>query len=274
MLRIGWIDYANCSPLLLQVEPRLHERQIKLVHGVPAQLNAELAVGGIDLCISSSIEFARHADEYLVLPGHCIGSRGEVQSVLLLTDRPVAELSGQRLLVTAESATSVVLLQILLARHWGLSGIRLEATTLPWQEALQQAPGVLLIGDSALKAVIAGGMPHCYDLGAEWFAMTGLPFVFALWQVNRSAADTKDADLRLIVQLLDQARDRMPEQLDDLAQNAPEAAWMGAKRLADYWRHITYRLDDDHVRGLMRYYRLATELGLLPGVPTLTFLQV
>ena len=146
--------------------------------------------GQIDVCISSSIEFARHADRYQVLPGHCIGSDGPVQSVLLLANRPAEQLKGERLLVTAESATSVVLLQVLLSYHWKLEGCSVERTTLPWQQALASAPGILLIGDTALQAALADEAPYCYDLGACWREMTGLPFVYALWQVTQRAAET------------------------------------------------------------------------------------
>lgn len=274
MLQVGWIDYANCSPLLLQIREQLPAAGIVLRHGVPAQLNAKLAACQIDVCISSSIEFARHADNYLVLPGHCIGSDGPVQSVLLLTNHPVETLGGQRLLVTAESATSVVLLQILLARHWGLSGCSVEPCMLPWQEALAAAPGVLLIGDAALRASLAGTAAYCYDLGACWREMTGLPFVFALWQVTQRAADTNSDGLHNLVTLLDAARDQIPEQADQLAGVAPESAWMGAGRLADYWRHITYRLDERHLAGLDCFYQLAAELGLIAAAAQPRFLKV
>lgn len=274
MLKVGWIDYANCSPLLLQIEGQLPGSGIELAHGVPAQLNAALADGRIDICISSSIEFARHADEYLVLPGHCIGSDGPVQSVLLLTNRPVQELGGERLLVTAESATSVVLLQVLLARHWGLEGCSIESSRLPWQEALAAAPGVLLIGDTALRASMAGTAPYCYDLGAAWKEMTGLPFVFALWQVNRRAVATEATSLGVLLSLLDQARDAMPQRMEQLAAIAPESGWMPPLQLADYWRHITYRLDERHLTGLNRFYGYAAELGLISSVVQPTIVKV
>jgi chorismate dehydratase len=274
MLQVGWIRYANCSPLLLQMSEQLPGTGIELRHGVPAELNAALSNGQIDVCISSSIEFARHADNYLVLPGHCIGSDGPVQSVLLLANRPVEQLDGERLLVTAESATSVVLLQILLARHWGLSGCSIERTTLPWQQAVANAPGVLLIGDTALRAAIAAEAPYCYDLGACWREMTGLPFVYALWQVTQRAADTKLEYLRNLLRLLDNARDHLPQLVTELAARADESSWMGNDRLSDYWRHITYRLDERHLAGLELFYHFAVELGLLAVAARPRFLKV
>lgn len=272
MLRIGWIDYANCSPLLMQLEGQLPIDTTEIVHGVPAKLNARLAEGTIDVCISSSIEFARHADEYLILPGHCIGSRGPVQSVLLFSRCPVETLAGERLLVTSESATSVALLQVLLSKRWNLSDYSLQATSDPWQDALQQAPALLLIGDRALQAASVNSDYHIYDLGLEWFLLTGLPFVYALWQINRKTVQGKEAALRHFIRLLDQARDRIAPDAHLLAAQAAEAQWLGTERLADYWRNaITYQFDKDHLRGLEQFYRFAAELSLIPADRKLHF---
>jgi chorismate dehydratase len=37
------------------------------------------------------------------------------------------------------------------------------------------------------------GFPHIYDLGAEWHAWTGLPFVFARWMVRKEVAPREKA---------------------------------------------------------------------------------
>jgi chorismate dehydratase len=266
MLRIGRIDYANCTPLFMQLEEQLPRETTDIVHGVPATLNARLAAGEIDLCISSSIEFSRHANEYAILPGHCIGSDGPVKSVLLFSNRPVEELGGQQLLVTSESATSVILLQVLLNKRWGLSGCSVVSSSLPWQEALQQSTGLLLIGDRALQAASSAKSGYCYDLGQEWKALTGLPFVYALWLINRRSAQGKDAALQQFVELLDHARDRISSDAELLARQAPEADWFGLQPLADYWRSaITYTLDATHLEGLALFYHYAAELKLIPS---------
>lgn len=264
MLKIGRIDYANCTPLFLQLEAQLSPTSTEIVHGVPATLNQRLSLGEIDICISSSIEFLRHADEYAILPEHCIGSDGPVKSVLLFTTRPVQELAGQQLLVTSESATSVILLQILLKQHWGLADCSVVATSLPIHEALQQAPGILLIGDRALRAATDLEARYCYDLGQEWKLLTGLPFVYALWLINRSSAKGKEAALKQFFSLLGHARDRIIPDAAQLAARASEAAWFGLEPLADYWRGaITYHLDAAHLAGLKRFYQLAAQLHLI-----------
>ncbi len=264
MLKIGRIDYANCTPLFMQLDGHLAAETAIVVHGVPAALNTQLAAGEIDICISSSIEFLRHADEYAILPGHCIGSDGPVRSVLLFTDRPIEQLRGEDLLVTSESATSVILLQILLALRWGVSDCSIKVSSLTCQEALKQAPGLLLIGDKALKTVTTESGRYCYDLGQEWKLLTGLPFVYALWLVNLRSSAGKEGAIRQFHTLLDQVRERIIPDAEQLAAGAPEAEWLGLQPLADYWRTaITYRLDENHLAGLQRFYQLAAQLGLV-----------
>ncbi len=273
-MKVGWIDYANCTPLLLQLRDFLPDAGLELVHGVPARLNHALANAEIDICISSSIEYATHSQDYGILPGHCIGSDGPVMSVLLFSPCPVEELSGKRILVTPESATSVILLQILLSKYWGIPEYKLETSPFHWKGAIESGLPVLLIGDSALKASINCKLPYLYDLGESWKAMTGLPFVYALWQANMQSASDKPEQLSALAELLAMARDMMGQRLDDLAREASEKSWMGQEHLADYWRHITYSLDDAHKEGLLLYYSMASELSLAPVVESLNFYQV
>lgn len=69
--------------------------------------------GELDLSVVSSIEYARYPERYLILPDLSISCRGPVRSVLLLSQRPIAELSGRTILITSQSHTSVALLKIL-----------------------------------------------------------------------------------------------------------------------------------------------------------------
>ena len=80
------------------------------------------------------------------------------------------------------SATSVALLRILLARRYAdemapaVGFTPIAPTTRP-----DELPHdlVLLIGDAGLAA--DPGSREVWDLGQQWRALTGLPFVFALW---------------------------------------------------------------------------------------------
>src|SRR5690606_35674709 len=92
----------------------------RLIAGVPSRLNALLSRGEIDVAPSSSIEYARSRGSYLILPDLVIGSRGAVRSILFLSRLEADKLHRRRVAIPSASATSVVLLKILLATHWGV----------------------------------------------------------------------------------------------------------------------------------------------------------
>ena len=71
----------------------------------------------------------------------------------------------------------------------------------------------LLSGNDALRLRGgARGFPHTYDLGAEWHAWTGLPFVFSRWMVRQ------DIDPKALALLQDTLYVGLEEGVDALYQ--------------------------------------------------------
>ena len=179
--RLGIVSYTNVAPLHWNLEPW---RGAEFVRGVPTELNRMLLEGEIDLTLISSYEFLHHSDELKALPDFSISTLGPVYSVMLFHWEPWDELSGKRIALTTDSATSVQLLKVLLRE----SGIEAEfvAVEPDLDGMLETCDAALLIGDSALiEAVqpreIGGRTPLVTDLGEAWYALTRLPFTFAVW---------------------------------------------------------------------------------------------
>ncbi|KEF34872.1 ABC transporter substrate-binding protein [Deinococcus sp. RL] len=190
--RAGWIHYTNVAPIL---DPLVLPPGVRAIRGVPTEMNAALLSGRVDIANISAVEFIRHAEQLEALPDFSVSVLGPVYSVNLFHTRPLEGL--RRVALTAQSAMSVALLEVLL-RERGLSPVleRAEGEA----EALLAAgyDGVLRIGDSALREWygVAGpltpgrsmtALPNAArgvtvtDLAQEWFALTGHPFVFAVW---------------------------------------------------------------------------------------------
>src|SRR5438309_10347983 len=146
------------APVFYRVDAQFEE-----VSGVPTALNGALLAGECDLAPISSIEYARNAERLRILPRLCVSSQGAVESIQLVSRTPLERV--QRVAVTPESATSVVLTKVLLP----------EAEHVPLGE---EAEAKLLIGDAALRSGFEDPTPHS-DLGRPWLERTGLPVVFA-----------------------------------------------------------------------------------------------
>ncbi len=269
MLKIGEIEYANCTPLFHVLREQFPCFGYEFITGVPAKLNRMLLAGDIDVCPSSSIEYAYHPDRYTILPQLSISSIGAVASVLLFSKVPVEKLDGCKVLLSSESATSVNLLKILLGQRFDCL-CTYEVAQSGASVADIDSSALLLIGDSALRASLEKSDLFVYDLGELWYAWTGYPFVFALWLCRNEVAGR--AELIKLSQQLIQAKELVPRQLGQIAMCAIEANWLGHDRLLAYWQdNISYNLDECAQAGLMLYYAKCFEIGLIAAVPSLKF---
>ncbi len=272
LLRVGEISYTNCSNLFHYLRRRYLLPGVEYVPGVPAQLNELLRRGEIDLSINSSIEYARGAaGQYLLLPGYGIGTRGPMPSIRLFSREPLERLDGARIVLTAESATTVVLLRIILQCFLGL---RNSFLTLPGslEETLEQGDAVLLIGDRALAAGADPQGLRAHDLSTIWTRHTGLPFVFALWTVRAACIDRQGDTLRDFARTLDRVHQSLEEPEEELISAVlATRPFFTRHSLLDYWRGISYRLTDSHLEGLELFYRLAGQVGEPAAAPALRF---
>jgi chorismate dehydratase len=240
---------------------------LQIVHGTPGELNRALACGDIDVAPCSSIEYARHADRYRVLPGLVIGSNGPVQSIRLESTCELQQLSGRTVAVPTASATSVVLLRILLELQLG------SRPDFVWYEQRTDADPIaagataaLWIGDDALQRPPQSDR-HSHDLGALWTAWTGLPFAFALWQTHLPAE--RDQELRWLTTQLQASLHVSHADPHALALRHAARLALPPAQQADYWRGLHYTLDQAMLRGLMRFYELAAQLGEIDAAPPL-----
>jgi chorismate dehydratase len=265
LLRLGHIDYANCFPVHARFLCGSCPADVEISTGVPADLNARLAAGSLDVAPCSSIEYARHRSEYRLLPGLSIASDGVVASIRLESFEPVDALGQGTICVPTASATSVVLLRILLEQMRGLKPryrwYRQEEGADPLAD---DAVAVLRIGDVALRREAPAGR-QVLDLGDDWKRRTGLPFVYAVWQARR------EVPAAALVRL----HGRLGESLEWFRGNAEALAESRAARfglapgvLLRYWHSLRYDLDARLQRGLLEFYRRAAPFGE-PAVPEL-----
>jgi chorismate dehydratase len=240
--RVGTVPYLNAVPLT-----RGLEEQVRL--GTPAQLAELLRRDELDAALVSVTEVL-FTDRYDVLEGIAIASLGEVQSVLLAHRPPLAELT--EVLCDPASLAAVSLLRVLLAER----GLRPEFKTLADYAQASDCPAVLLIGDNALDFLL-GPHPHeIWDLGAAWYELTCLPFVYAVWALRRGVPNER------LRHQLREARDFGMDTLDHIISSDTRYTYAFRK---DYlsW-HIHYHLGADEKRGVAKFMELLRKHGLGP----------
>jgi chorismate dehydratase len=240
--RVGSVKALNAVPLTRGLEE-------EIVFAPPSRLAEMLRRDELDAALVSVVE-PLESDRYDVLDGIAVASLGEVKSVFLAHKRPLEEVD--EVFCDPASLTSVKLLKVLLAER----GLRPTFGKLEDYADAKEKDFVLLIGDEALDFRL-GNPPHTiWDLGAAWYELTQLPFVYAVWALRRGV---ENAELR---RQLRESRDFGLETLDSIIRNREEYDLAFRK---DYlgW-HIHYHLGTDEKRGIEYFLMLLEKHGMGP----------
>jgi chorismate dehydratase len=248
--RIGAVGYLNTRPLVrgLDGDPRFAVR-----FDVPAMCATLLHEGAVDVAMIPSIEFLRGG--YRVVPGVAIASMGEAASVAVFSRRPICDIRS--IALDSSSRTSVALLRILCAERFGIAPAFVpHAPDL--ETMLRECDAALLIGDPALFADADGRGLTVIDLGAEWTAHTGLPFVWAFWAGRAEHLDPATC------RRLQDARDLGVASVDAIAGEYAGGDLAREARARHYLRHnMRYDLGVPHEQALRRFYRAAVAVGVV-----------
>ena len=240
--RVGSVGYLNAVPLTRGLEEQV-------IFTTPSKLAEMLRRDELDAALVSVVEVL-HTDRYDILDGIAIASLGEVKSVLVAHRRPLEE--AREIFCDPASLTSIELARVLLAER----GIKPEFKPLPSYDFATLPDYALLIGDRALDLLLGKREHEIWDLGAAWYEMTSLPFVYAVWALRRGI---ENGALR---QRLREACDFGMDTLDHIIASRTDYDYDFRK---DYlgW-HIHFHLGMDEKRGLDRFTELLRKHGAGP----------
>ncbi len=263
-MRLGRIPWINCSPVYGAIDRGLVTVPAELITGTASELNDLLAAGELEVSVVSAVEYARNAAAYQLLPDLAISCDGPVHSVALFSKRPIVNLDGATVLLTASSRTSVLLLELLCRHRWNIAPrfatVRAEANDLGSLSGLPH-DAVLVIGDAALMLDARRVYPYKADLGATWREWTGLPFVFAVWAARREAplVAVQGVHARLLASL----RWGLAH-LHELARAAAATTGVDETICQAYLSDLDYALSNRHLAGLTDFFRRLAQDGLVP----------
>lgn len=261
-LRIGIVRYLNARPLWHGLADAPSRPWLLLDY--PSRLAEQLRAGQLDVALIPSVEYLRGAPFGLrILPGLAIAARGPVHSVKLLCRVEPSRI--ERLALDDGSRTSQALARIWLAEAHGVRPDRIETLPIGVSPLESTADAVLVIGDRAMRPP-GPGFLHEIDLAEAWHALTGLPFVFALW-VARPGVDLGDLPATLLA-----CRDAGLRDAPAIAASHGPPLGLAPDAALDYLtRVLSYDLGPSDIAGLRLFARKAAEHGLAPGGVDLVF---
>ncbi|HUZ46781.1 MAG TPA: menaquinone biosynthesis protein [Terriglobia bacterium] len=258
--KVSVVQYLNTVPLIWGMLQGGQKGKYDLEFTIPAVCADAVRRREVDIGIIPSIEYQR-IERLQILPGLSIASKGEVKSVLLYSKVPVKEI--KTIAVDNSSRTSAALLTILIRKFYAQT-VNFMPAAPKLEDMLASADAALVIGDPALA--YHGQIPRVYDLAVEWKKFTGLPFVFAVW------AGREDAQIGRFRKDFEASRDYGCAHIDEIAREYAPKLNMQPEEVKVYLtENIDYSLDEENLRGLRLFYRLAAELNILSGERDISF---
>jgi chorismate dehydratase len=230
-----------------------------------------------------------------ILPGCTIASKGRVRSLLLVrrASQPLTKLRS----VAADTAsrTTVTYARILFHK-WGNPAVPFIPMSADLDAMLQRADAAILIGDPALLALEERAnrfeRTHeevvYHDLAEEWHALTGQPFVSAVWATNSGVSVPSPSvsspsvpsplvpspsvpsplvpvSLNQISTDFIQSRNHGLQNIDTLVAEWSAKLPIPEATIRTYLTtNIHYTLDEECLEGMRVFFRTAAGLAILP----------
>lgn len=266
-LKFGFHDFINAQPLLIPLKEKQPQLGVTLITGSPANLAEQLQKGALDLAMIPSIEYLKDSKQYHLLPGIAVASRGPVDTVLLASHLPLAEV--QSVALDARSRTSAALLQILFGEVFPWT-VFMETADPDPKEMLKSHDAALIIGDPAFGLRSAYPDLQIVDLSEQWFEQTGKTFVHAIVAVRNGIE--LDQEFLATVQ---EAKTEGRSHIETIAKTASEQSGVAFETCLDYLSNkIIYDLGREEMIGLQHFRDVCFEKGVLDKKEMIGFVEV
>lgn len=246
-IRVGIVNYLNTRPLLYGLQLPPVSELIELKGDYPSNIARMLKAGEIDLGLIP-VATIPELPEYHITGNYCIGAEGEIASVALFSDVPMNEI--KKVYLDYQSRTSVALLQYLMKEYWGINPEIFHAVDEHYRQEIKGTTAGLVIGDRAFEQRKVS--TFIYDLGSEWRAITGLPFVFAAWVSSKKLPED-------FVAMFDAGNAAGLDKIDEIVNSTHYDLY----DLGKYYKlHLSYHLDERKQKGMELFLSVLRYAGI------------
>jgi chorismate dehydratase len=274
-LRLAAIRFLNPAPLMWDFEHPPNNAELatryEVEYMLPSECADRLLSGAAEIGLIPIATLARNP-ALRILPGCTIASKQEVRS-LLLVRRAKQQLSELRSVAADTASRTTITYARMLFHAWDNPEVRYIPMSADLDVMLTKADAAIVIGDPALMALEertnreerTGEELIYHDLAAEWEALTGLPFVSAVWGAAPAPASGPDFLTPQVLEDFVQSRDHGLANIEQIVAEWARRIPLTEHAIRTYLtRNIHYVLDEECLAGMRGFFRKAAEWGVLP----------
>lgn len=244
LLKISALSYSNTFPFVFGMRHQLEGRIGELKYEIPAISAERFKNYEVDIALVPVATLEEQSD-YKIITNYCIGSYKEVKSVALFSHLPLEQIS--KIYLDIESRTSVNLVKVLAKKYW-----KINPSWEPLTNNINpnNVESVVLIGDKTFE--YQDKFPYIYDLSMEWYKLTGLPFVFAVWIARNKVPEEIESELNQIFSFGLQHISKLYDEFPVLVSKA---------EFEDYLNNfIDYNLDSEKYESINLFLKYLKEI--------------
>ncbi|PIN67965.1 MAG: hypothetical protein COV98_00940 [Candidatus Altarchaeum sp. CG12_big_fil_rev_8_21_14_0_65_33_22] len=250
---------------------------LKFYSAFPPQLGEMVLNNEIDIAPISSILYAKHPENFLILPDFSISAKGKTGSIILVSPKSMDEISS--VCLPSNSATSIAVLKIILKVKGIDAKFKISVSSGANQfnvsnvsNAFDDCDAALFIGDDGISAKEKFKNLNVIDLGEEWNKITGKGMVYALWLVNKKSAEEMSEEIKWFSELfttsLNYAYKNFGAVIDEIKGN------LKMEKVKFHILNLSYNLGKEQINALLNFYEYAKRYEIIYDVPKLNFFKI
>ena len=269
-VKVGRISYINVAPIYYGFDNGLKPAWFNMSSAPPSVLNNMMSKGMLDISPVSSVAYARHCDEWLILPDLSISCMGKVMSVMLVSNLPFERLHKKKVLLSDDSASAVKLIELFFA----LKNIEplLEKSSIKTPENIDKdVSAVLVIGDAALNINWKHWYDYTLDLGSMWKNIKGLPFVFSVWAVRKEFVEKRPEAVAEVIKLFNYSKQKGNKEIEQVVVSSSEKLGIDKAVCRKYYQKLCYDLGESQINGLNAFFDSLTREQIFAKKVNLSF---
>ncbi len=245
--KISVVSYLNSKPFIYGFNECNFNSVADISLDIPSVCADKLINGIADIGLVP-VAILPHLKKYSIISNYCIGANGPVDSVLLLSNVPINDISS--IYLDYQSRTSVMLMKVLCKNLWKINPVFLNSE-IDYEKNIDGTSAGVVIGDRALRS--RENFKYSFDLSDEWKNMTNLPFVFAVW------TSVIDLDDKFITQF-NAAIETGINMIDEIS--AAEATNdLSASKIKHYLSHsIDYSFNEEKKKAMTLFLKMCSEI--------------
>ena len=249
--QVAATPYLSAQPLIFGIGA---DSPLALTPQPPQRIWKDLIAEQAHAGLVPVLDLQRAYSPLIVLPAGAVSCAGPCYAAQIYSHVPAKRLAAVWADVNGQTAAALAIV------IWGVE-FRRRLRVITYDPSRQEPPkdaSAVLVTEDRVVSHPPVGFHYKLDLGAMWFEITGLPFVFSVW------AAEDGAHLQEIHDLLLRSRLAGKEHLKLIARrHSPLIGW--PRKLAEQClaNQLHYEFADAHRDGMEEFFYLCEAFGLI-----------